>query len=106
MRLWPQEAQPGAAASGPGSLAPASPAASACTSQGPSRIPLSATLLGLARRAASGTKPHEVLSLVPQPPARPLAPFCLPVPCMRGDSASQGRERDAGWHSVKELIEK
>lgn len=45
----------------------------------------------------------------PRPPPRPARAFlsaCLPVPSTQGDSASQGRERDAGWHSVKELIEK
>lgn len=50
----------------------------------------------------------------PQPPSPPVEPFSyLPiVPCPpagafhAGDIASQGREKDAGWHSVKELIEK
>lgn len=94
-------AQPGGGrlASGPGSLATAGnainsePGRPGRSQLPPLRVPF--------RIPSSPTSPEAL----PCPPDSP-PPACLPVPCAQGAGASQGRERDAGWRSVKELIEK
>lgn len=68
------------------------------------------------RPLAAHSAPLGALSGFPRPPLcspswrppthRSRLSVRLPVPSTRGDSARRGRERDAGWHSVKELIEK